>query len=76
MIVYRVASGKAWSKNTHAQVTSRRTRSGTMNVSTLRAAPSTTFDSTIGDKTSDSGIQVTQDISMYVNGKRETTEVV
>ena len=23
MIVYRVASGKAWSKNTHAQVTSR-----------------------------------------------------
>ena len=77
MIVYRVASGKAWSKDTHATVTSRRMGSSGVqlsNLSTLRVAPSTTFDTT-GVK-SEGGIQVTQDISMYVHGKRESSDIV
>lgn len=73
MIVYRVASGKAWSKDTHAAA-SGRTGSSAVQLSTLRVAHSVTFDST-GDR-SENGVRVTEEVSEYVNGKREISDVV
>ena len=70
MIVYRVADGKGWTKNTYAEVSTRLAGSAIQlsNMSTLRAAQVTTFDEA-ALKSVGTGVQVTQDVSVFVNGK-------
>lgn len=64
MIVYRVAEGKGWTKDTYAQVTTTRAQGSTIHLgdlSTLRAAASTTFaEDQI--KSTGTGVQVTQEV--------------
>ncbi|KAJ3552793.1 hypothetical protein NM688_g3966 [Phlebia brevispora] len=65
MIVYRVASGKGWTKDTYAQMTTTRAQGSTIqlsNLSTLRATGSTTFADEV--KSTGTGIQVTQEVYM------------
>ena len=74
MIVYRVADGKGWTKNTYAEVSTRLQGSAIQlsNMSTLRAAQVTTYEDG-GMKSVGSGVQVTQDVEVYVNGKHSSS---
>ncbi|PSS37777.1 hypothetical protein PHLCEN_2v378 [Hermanssonia centrifuga] len=64
MIVYRVAAGHGWTKDTYAQVSTRMHSTIQLsNLSTLRAAPSASHV-TQESKISSSGITVSQDVYM------------
>ena len=70
MIVYRVAEGKGWTKDTYAEVTTRGQRSVIQlsNMSPFRAAQGT-FEGSDGEIKPSSGIslQVTQDMAVYAS---------
>ena len=66
MIVYRVADGKGWTRDTYADVISTRITGSTIqlsNLSTLRAAQTTTFASD-AVKSVGTGVQITQEVYM------------
>ena len=76
MIVYRVADGKGWTKNTYADVSTRITGSTIQlnNLSTLRAA--TTM--TLADEASKSvgtNIHITQEVYMNKDASGSSTPV-
>lgn len=79
MIVYRVAAGKGWTKNTYAEVTSRGTGSvwQRSNMGTLRGEHVMTFDDG-AVKAGGSGMLVTHDMSVYASSSKNgstTTQV-
>ncbi len=74
MIVYRVAAGHGWTKDTYAQVSTRMHSTIQLsNLSTLRAAPSASHV-TQESKISSSGITVSQDV--YMTKEYSSVEVV
>ena len=78
MIVYRVADGKGWTKDTYTEVTTRAIGGGikmsNLTSSTLRVAQNSAFE-VAAQKSTGSGVLVTQDMSVYVDGKRSSEHV-
>ncbi|KAJ3552264.1 hypothetical protein NM688_g4239 [Phlebia brevispora] len=72
MIVYRVAQGKGWTKDTHAQIATGHTRASTIQfntVSTARATGSTTVMEEL-PKSMDDGAQGEQGVCMGEDGAK------
>ena len=78
MIVYRVADGKGWTKDTYAQTVTSRITDSTLqlsHMSALRAAPTSTFASD-AVKSFGVGVQVTQEVYMNKDSASESEQNV
>lgn len=77
MIVYRVAAGKSWTKNTYADIKSYNAAGNTIqlsNLSSFRARTATYVAESAPTKSVETGIKVTQEI--FMNKEQHTYESV
>ncbi len=76
MIIYRVADGQGWTKDTYAQITTgTQYTSETNNISTIQANPSAAHTQQ-ETKVSPSGIAIHQEVYVHMGRELSSTEGV
>ena len=74
MIVYRVAEGNGWTKDTYAEVTRAGTGGG-MHLSNLSGTLGFTGTENSTDKTMGSGVHIAQEMSVYTHTRYGSSSV-